>query len=250
MSKQRQFVGGRVGDNYGTISSSWAEAVISGGSYVGGLSGRNFNTINNCYAAGAINAGYSRIGGLVGLNEGNISFCYAVGSVAGTGSYVGGLTGHNMSEVTSCLWDMNTTQQSTSTSGKGLTPLQMKSMSVFQNAGWAGKGWIMLDGADYPRLSWQNTEGIAIPPCIIPFQGQGTSEEPYLISTAEEFGLLSWYFGILDKYICLTADLDLDGMALYPIGDLGNYRGVFDGHGHTISHVYISRPKSVFTGVL
>jgi len=127
----------------------------------------------------------------------------------------------------------------------------MKTMSIYQNAGWADKGWVMENGVDYPHLSWEGTSGVPIPSLQpIPLNGSGTAEDPYLISTAEEFALLSWYPEILDKHIRLTADLNLTGITLYPIGDLGRFTGVFDGDGYTISNVIINEPKNYFVGLL
>jgi hypothetical protein len=88
-------VGGLVGEQQGTVNSSYATGnVASTNAYVGGLAGYNSGTINYSYATGNVNAptGWD-VGGLAGFNYyGTISNSYATGSVNG-GSQVGGLVG-------------------------------------------------------------------------------------------------------------------------------------------------------------
>jgi mucin-19 len=244
------FVGGLVGENNtGTIETCYATGAVSGSDRnVGGLVGENAaGTICACYATGTVNSS-SSVGGLVGVNEGTITTCYATGTVNGSDS-IGGLVGYNIGTINANFWDMQTSGQTDSSVGKGLTTYQMKTLSVFQNAGWAGKGWVMQDGLDYPRLIWENTEGMPIPPAVLPFSGSGTAADPYRISTAQEFAALSWYSGMLDQQICLTQDLDLSEVALSPIGDLGRFTGVFDGKGHTLSHGVIHCDGSDYVGL-
>ncbi len=252
------YVGGLVGYNssYDVIKSCYATGSVTGSDSVGGLVGSNANgasTIMSCYATGSVTGSGSKVGGLVGYSYGAVTSCYSTGNVTGTGSYVGGLVGQNESHegaITSCFWDMQTSGQPGSGSGKGLTTEQMKTLSIFQNAGWADKGWVMNDGADCPRLDWEDAGGVPIPsPQAIPLSGDGTAEDPYLISTAEEFSLLSWYSNVLNKHITLTANLDLSGITPYPIGDLGPFTGMFDGNGHTISNAVIEQPGSDYVGL-
>ncbi|HUV42061.1 MAG TPA: GLUG motif-containing protein [Sedimentisphaerales bacterium] len=98
--------GGLVGGNYeyGTISSCYAEASVSGGfHYTGGLVGDNRHKISNCYATGNVRGDYAT-GGLVGSNfSGTTSNCHATGSVTGD-DYTGGLVGQNdhSSTITNC----------------------------------------------------------------------------------------------------------------------------------------------------
>ncbi|HML75218.1 MAG TPA: GLUG motif-containing protein [Anaerohalosphaeraceae bacterium] len=280
-------IGGLTGMNYGTITECYAEGTVSGSSYslfVGGFVGTNSGTITACYSNGAV-CGSGPIGGLAGKNEsGMIMSCYATGSVGSvSGSFsstVGGLVGRNISgtimlcyatgainrslfdysvggllginssgAITSCFWDTQTTEQNGSSGGKGLTTEQMKTLSIYQNANWADHGWVMNDGVDYPRLGWEDIGGTPIPPAIIPFVGSGTEIDPYLISSAHEFSMLSWYPEVLDKHIKLTGNLDLSNTILYPIGDLGSFKGVFDGNGYKISNAEINLPLCAYVGL-
>jgi hypothetical protein len=245
----RNYVGGIVGYNsYGIIKYSYATGSVCGTRYIGGLVGENpySGVIESSYAACSVNATTYNAGGLVGYNSGGtIIACYAIGSVSAPIG-IGGLVGANSSaNIAVSFWDMDTSDQTGSSGGKGLTTKQMKTISIFQNAGWAEKGWVMVDGIDYPRLSWENTNGIQIPlPQAVPLTGSGTEDSPYLISTPQEFALLSWYSNVLDKHIRQKANLDLNGIKLYPIGDLGQFTGVFDGDSHSISHAVINQPDS------
>ena len=99
-------VGGLVGDNFGTITASYASGAVDGGdggNYVGGLVGRNVGTITASYASGTVDGGdgNDQLGGLVGLNDGGgtITASYATGDVDGGDDrdHVGGLVGDNSS---------------------------------------------------------------------------------------------------------------------------------------------------------
>jgi hypothetical protein len=162
-------VGGLVGANYGTISNCHSEGVVSGVERIGGLVGQNGwcrswggcnpGTISNCYSTGSV-SGRSFVGGLVGENEyGYITNCYSTGSVTGT-SDVGGLVGHNDEQygvVTASFWDIDTSGQTTSAGGTGLTTAEMQLMSTFTDAGWdfTTPVWTIDEGVDYPRLWWE-----------------------------------------------------------------------------------------------
>jgi hypothetical protein len=114
------------------------------------------------------------------------------------------------------------------------------------SAGW----WVMNDGTDYPRLSWENTGGVPIPlPGVIPLAGSGTAEVPYIVSTVQEFALMSWYSGVLNKHVQMTGDLDLRGVTIYPIGDFGQFTGVFDGKGYAISNAVINQSSANCVGI-
>ncbi|MEN6308320.1 MAG: GLUG motif-containing protein, partial [Anaerohalosphaeraceae bacterium] len=247
----RGSVGGLVGYNSGTIIACYATDAVTGYTSVGGLVGENAGLITACYATGAV-TGDANGGGLVGWHSsGTITACYATGSVSESSEAAGGLVGYRESGIiTACFWDIQSSGQAGGSGGKGLTTEQMKTLSIFQNAGWADQGWVINNGEDYPRLSWENTEGVPIPlPQDNPFIGSGTANDPYLIFTPQEFILLNKYSGVLNKYIKLMENLDLNGFTMYPIGDLGSFSGVFDGNGHTISNVIIHLPSNDYVGL-
>ncbi len=139
-------IGGLVGANDGTLTSCYATGHVSGGliTGVGGLVGHNGGTLTFCYATGHVTGTAQYAGGLVGSNAGTIMSCYATGQVTGRWR-VGGLVGDNDGTVTACFWDMETTGQDGGSGGKGLTTEQMKTMHIFQNAGWSDYDWEMQD---------------------------------------------------------------------------------------------------------
>ncbi|MFA6175831.1 MAG: PASTA domain-containing protein, partial [Phycisphaerae bacterium] len=262
------YIGGIVGDNtYGTICGSYATGNISITSNpsdaaisAGGLVGLNKSgDVNDCYSTGQITFDCSdgskyMIGGVVGLNCGeSINRCYskcAIGSGVSDEAdcSVGGVAGLNMEGVVSgCFWHIQTSGKTISGGGRGLTTEQMKTMLIYQNAGWAGNGWVMNDGVDYPRLEWENTVGVPIPEAgLIPLIGSGTEADPYQVWTAADFAYLSWYKSILDEHIVLMADIDLAGIRVCPIEA---FTGSFDGNGHMARNIEIYEPTNCYVGV-
>ncbi len=175
------YVGGLVGENYGIITNCYSAASVTGDSHVGGLVGGNWDTITNCYSTASV-TGDDCVGGLAGLNSGVITNCYSIGSVTG-GYSVGGLVGQNVScyspwgcyegEIWNSFWDIETSGQTTSAGGTGLSTNQMQIMSNFTDAGWDFVGetfnsiediWF-IPQQDYPHLWW---EGMQVPMKLTP----------------------------------------------------------------------------------
>ncbi|MGM9828736.1 MAG: hypothetical protein ACI30C_01725 [Muribaculaceae bacterium] len=85
---------------------------------------------------------------------------------------------------------------------------------------------------------------------VEPTTGDGTSENPYQITTAAE---LSWFADKVNNYnanyssknAVLIADIDLEGSATNTWTPIGNttkqFKGTFDGGGHKITGLYISK---------
>lgn len=248
-----QYAGGLIGDNYlGTVNNCYATGAITGNTHtaIGGLIGRNHScAISNCYSTGSLSG--ENIGGLICSNDSaTISYCYAAGLINALVN-AGGLIGYNTSGiVNSCFWDVETSGQTESSSGKGLTTNQMKSIIIYQNAGWVDKGWVINDGIDYPRLAWQNNDGLPIPqPQPVPLLGNGSELNPYQIWTPIDLSVLSWHILVLNKHITLMTDLNMSGVRLCPIGDLGPFTGIFEGNGHVVSNISINMPGSDYVGL-
>lgn len=124
------YVGGLLGYNSGgTIRNCYATCSVSGDGSIGGLVGCNSGTITDCYATGSAD-GNSSVGGLVGSNSATVTDCYATGSVSCDGS-IGGLIGSNSSTVTDCFYNTQTTGQTTSEGGTGITTTDMQSVATF-----------------------------------------------------------------------------------------------------------------------
>jgi hypothetical protein len=161
-------VGGLVGDNGGTITNCYANGNVYrfgpnwyGG--VGGLVGFNCAMIKNCYAACSV-TGNTTVGGLLGMNSGHIVTCYSTSIVSGTEN-AGGLIGMAWGgSVVDSFWDIETSGQTTSDEGLGITTAEMQTLSTFTNAGWDFVGesangiediWSICEGTNYPRFVWQ-----------------------------------------------------------------------------------------------
>jgi len=222
--------------------------------------------VTQCYSTGAI-TGEDDVGGFVGFNahDCHVSHCYSTGAVSGD-SNVGGLVGSGWAEnVTAYFWDIHTSDfpWDNSVGGTGKTTEDMHTASTFLNAGWdfvdeAGNGtediWWILEGKDYPRLWWESRES---GPTTTTWEGSGTPDDPYQISTAVDLILLGDSPKDYDKHFILTADIDLDtnliGRLFFygavvapdrinatPQFDGTPFNGVFDGNGHTILHLTIN----------
>lgn len=230
-------VGGLVGENTSSITSCYSQGSVSG-NLVGGLAGQNDGNITNCYSTGSVN-GNSSVGGLVGSNNyGSITNCYSTGLVEGNGS--GGLVGSgSFQNVANSFWDIETSGQSESDGGTGLTTIQMKIQETFTTIGWdfldestngLSEIWQMSTETGYPVLSSFNGY------TPITLNGDGSQNNPYLINNAAELGALYHY----DSSACykLTSNLDLNDIqwstAVVPFFD-----GSFDGNDFVIKDINI-----------
>jgi hypothetical protein len=143
--------GGMVGFNSGTIASSFAEGAVSargGLAAAGGLAGNNSSVGGSALIVNSYSRGPAKIegrregstalaGGLVGENDylldhgGAIQDSYSVGAPkikrGYTSKYIGGLTGHSAGPIDDSYWDIDTSGQTESAGGVGLTDAQLKS---------------------------------------------------------------------------------------------------------------------------
>ncbi|MGI6138805.1 MAG: GLUG motif-containing protein [Candidatus Hydrogenedentales bacterium] len=277
-------LGGFIGYNgAGQISNSSATGdVYGGGDFMGGFIGENNgSTINRCFSSGAVIGGVDFMGGFIGENVGDITDCYATGNVSGTGNYRGGLIGNiGDSDVSNCyaigevsdgelaamiggllgnmymgtvywsFWNVETSGQEFSAGGQGLTTEAMLEVFPFQDAGWGYDGnWEKAENA-YPRLSWEGLGLSIIPlPGDLAFPGSGIEGDPYSISTPEEFAQLSNYARALNAHFVLTADLDLSGQTLSPLGDTNGFQGTFDGAGFVLYNGVLNLPNGLDVGL-
>ena len=244
------YVGGLVGENYGSITTSYSTGIVTGVYEVGGLVGRNSaGSITTNYSTGAVTGGWS-VGGLVGGNwNGSITTSYSTGMVTGNED-VGGLVGNNYNgSITLSFWDIEISGQTASAGGTGNTTAEMQMADTFLNAGWdfvdeTANGtedrWKISEGLDYPRLRREKYGG-----------GTGEPNDPYLIYTAEYLNELGAERNDYNKHFKLMADIDFSGY-LYEraviapdMNDSGlqhegiPFTGVLDGNGHVISNLTI-----------
>ncbi len=75
-------------------------------------------------------------------------------------------------------------------------------------------------------------------------QGYGTTDEPFQISTPEQLVAIGLGANYWDDHFVITADLDMTGHSLTPIGTSPDpFTGTFDGGNHTISNISMNLPQ-------
>ena len=164
--------------------------ITSSAHYLGALVGQVYHgQVNNCYAKDTVVTGSERIGGLIGQNHNStVSDCYTqAGTVTGT-RFAGGLCGYNYygsinngysnclvvctsdpgglvgyiygGSISNSFWDTDTSGQTTSAGGTGLTTAEMQTLTNYTDAGWTFIPdetlglWYMFAG-EYPQLAWE-----------------------------------------------------------------------------------------------
>ena len=261
-------VGGLVGDNNnGNIIQCYSAGVVSGVSIVGGLVGNNAGSyggyINQCYSTCVV-SGDENVSGLVDLrpfrrgqdhySRGTVIDSFWDIQTSGQATSNGG-TGKTTAEMktyrTFLRWG---------TCGDGGT-WTIDEGNDYPRLAWERRPGIVLDfrlsdflegsgTEDDPYLIYtsDDIETIAFFPCeedkcfrLAFLEGRGTQDNPYQLATAEQLnmiGLLSWEW---DKHYKLVDDINLsafDGRDGRPaFKQIGTFTGVFDGDGHTISHL-------------
>ena len=240
-------VGGLLGQVFGgTVTGCSASTRVEGDTYTGGLIGRNRydGVVDNCYATGSVE-GRESTGGLIGNNyEAIVLRCYSSGPVAGE-TDIGGLIGSShIDAVVASFWDVQTSGQTTSAGGTGKTTTELQTTSTF--LGWAACDsagiWTIADGADYPRLWWEQQPGQFLPPTELSdvLLGTGAEDDPFLIFTPEELNCIALFPCQWDRHFQLMADLDLAAYAGTSFNIIGPYAlpftGVFEGNGYVITN--------------
>ena len=85
------------------------------------------------------------------------------------------------------------------------------------------------------------------------WDGSGTQADPYLIKTTDDLVTLATNSADNDyglKHFRLENDLDMAGVSIEPIGNYyKRFKATFDGNGHVISNLTISKPESQEVGL-
>ena len=153
-------VGGLLGGTnwYATVSECYANCDVQGGTWVGGCIGENDGWVQDSYAQGRVSGSWN-VGGFMGaIEEGETTRnCYSTAKVEYTidGGGFSGSWGWGI--VEECFWDIETSGQTTSGDGTGLTTAQMQDANTFIDAGWDFNTpiWKMCEVTGYPKLWWQ-----------------------------------------------------------------------------------------------
>ncbi|MBN2829712.1 MAG: T9SS type A sorting domain-containing protein, partial [Candidatus Cloacimonetes bacterium] len=193
-----------------TITNSATSGMCQGWACASGFAMSLVNVeVSNCYSDVSI-IGNNSIGGFsLYLFFSDITNCYFSGSIDwqdffGNGE-VFGFTDveDNSSTIDACFWNTETSGITTSTSGTGITTLEMQDMGTFLAAGWDFVGetangtdnyWDMTPGYNngFPFLSVSSPTGIdedIVPDVIIPTRLIGNYPNPFNPETTIKFSI-------------------------------------------------------------
>ncbi|MEP0007526.1 MAG: GLUG motif-containing protein [Balneola sp.] len=153
-----EYTGALVGINYSEVRNSYSTGTVTGYNHTGGLvgatetyNGSNGLVINSYSTASATSSNNSASALVARLISGSIENSYGIGSVSAP-SGNGGLIGEKDSgTVTNSYWDTETTGQSSSADGTGLTTTQMKQRNSFSGFDFTDI-WYIEEGSGYPKL--------------------------------------------------------------------------------------------------
>ncbi len=80
--------------------------------------------------------------------------------------------------------------------------------------------------------------------------GTGEANAPFEIGTVVDWQELMDRQGDWGKHFVLTADIDVNGVALSPVGnDANNFTGIFDGNDHIIRNADMNMPDTDYVGL-
>jgi len=80
--------------------------------------------------------------------------------------------------------------------------------------------------------------------------GSGEPNDPYRIATVSDWNDLMNTSSDCNKCFIMTADVNLQGVPLTPVGnDVNQFTGVFDGNDNIISNAVINQPSSDYIGL-
>ena len=262
-------VGGVVGYNISSVTNCYNTGTVTGtDDYVGGVVGDNSGSVENCYNTGAVNSSGNYVGGVVGYNSSSVENCYNTGKVTGSSdySYIGGVVGYNSSfgNVTGCYFlktdDVNKDLQgigNDSGDATNLTTDEFKNTENFAN-------WD-FDSTDIPGI-WETNTTLGRPVLKDNHEDDGSKDHPYEIFTATQ---LETFRDLVNRggagasaHAKLMNNIDLSSVcganagesgqsvSWTPIGNSSSqYRGTFNGNGHTIENLYINNISSDYQGL-
>lgn len=274
-----QHVGGIAGQIYGgsTISACYSTGDISCSSQLaGGIAGilSGGGTVSNCYTLGFV-SGPTYVCGIVGYvdftaGENTVENCIALNSgitATNSGGYLYRINPYRSSN--SYAWSAmpmirgGDSYSPTDPPGYGWNGTDASSAELKTDVPWTAAGFTAANGWDYTAGSLPvltNTGGAqdsTLPLYIEPFPssaGDGSEENPYLISEAVQLAAVAEYVNSGDAAFAsacyeLVDDIDLGGISCWRAIGMGlvnsstiehPFTGSFDGCGHAISNMTIS----------
>ena len=245
----QMLTGGFIGDLiYTTVYNCGFDGTVSGTDYVGGFAVSGFSSlIMSSYVSAAVSGtGTKNIGAFYSKQDGMFDNCYYNSTVAGDAKGAG-------FENTTESADVN-----------NITP---KTAEEFAS----GEVTWLLNGSKAENPSWYQTLGTDKLPLLdathkvvsewgegyysndpIPWEGEGTTYAPYLISNEAQLRALAIYTNgggkTAGKFWKQTADIDLGGEARpwFPIGlssygmEKFSFNGSYNGGGFTVKNIYLA----------
>jgi hypothetical protein len=80
--------------------------------------------------------------------------------------------------------------------------------------------------------------------------GTGEPNDPYRIATPQDLNDIGNHKEDWDKHFIQTADIDLQGVVISPVGNYSQpFAGVFDGNDHIIHNAVVNMPSSNYVGL-
>ena len=236
---------------------------MSFGGIVGYLAGTG-TKVENCYVKGMTVSGTQQptfVGGIVGRaggENGTVKNCYAtdLSCTLTNTSYTAGIVGgsdKNTNTAENCYTTYSKVQGWAASTGGTMKANNCYASGTIADMsaeilGSAYKSHNTVKNDGLPILVWESTEGYD--KIKAEFEGEGTDEEPYIISSAEEFAKLSELTNqaatmadYADKAYKLTGDIDMTGISYVPISFSGSFKGTLDGDGHIIKNVTFNNTK-------
>lgn len=271
--------GGVAGLVNGNITNCYSTGTVNGAYITGGIAGRVNGSVTNCYSTTTVTFSSSGfIGGIAGsVYGGSVTNCAAlnpsINSSPRGGRVVGESFNFNLSGnvAFSDMTGGNTDKTASSFNGADISAAIIKTDGTLGGLFTIENGWTVENG----RLPGLGTT-LELPEYISKcsnfyFVGEGTSENPYKISSATQLAKLAELFNkidfnedninyIYDKFYRITADIDLSrynasntgfngGKGWVPISiNMGNNINI-DGNKHKITGLYINDSSLDYTGL-
>ena len=252
------FTGGIVGSNESNslVSNCYnlGEVFSVGRDAIGGILGSNTNTstLVNCYNLGrvsnSINAGF--VGTIVGTSKGNLYSCYFGGDCDESDKGTGNVTEAEVEYLSTIETDAKTKEWFVdNTAGTWNSEYPWDFTYTWKVNPAENEGYPTLYQYSLPKTDYMWTDEEVRSEIKTTFEGSGTEDDPYLISTPAELAGLAYNvnFGgqtYAGKYFKQTADIDVskywwDAIGYYnSIDDRVYFQGHYDGYNYIVSGLF------------
>ncbi len=253
------YVGGLVGYNLGSsVYYSYSNGAITGNNEVGGMIGYiTEGKLVDSYSHSTV-TGIEKVGGLVGYLSGSnavISRSFATGIVVGE-TEVGGLLGSNNSgSVYYSYWDTQSSGESNSVAGTGLTTNQMHEQGTYRNYNF-DQVWAFAEANTYPIFQDLTIYTPLSQVSLSELTGNGTEAFPYQIYTASHLDAIRQdyyaHYELMNDIDITSSVIWNNGQGFESIGAGSSnhfFRGSFNGNDFTITGLVINKPVEDYQGL-